>query len=518
MPPGTLASRAARGSVWLAGSAWLTKGLQTVVILASARALEPSDLGLLSVAALTVNVVVLQGLGLAAALTYRPDRVAEAARTALTLMLVAAVIASAALWFGAPAIAGFLQDDHATTLLRGFTLVITGSMAAGVPMALLDRNLDFRGRFLPEVVPALIGATLSIALLLAGVGVVGVLLGQIAQSVLTPLLLWLVGVRVLPGWDGVLAVELLRYGWKTTAAALLQIAVLNVDYILIARLLGPTPLGLYSLAFRICYVPYITLTYVINGVAFPYYCRLPSRIAIGRALSQVTGVLSVLTVPLFTLIVLFAGSVVALGDRWGPAALSLQLLAVYGMLLSIADTALDALKAAGRPALVVMARFAQLVGLASLILLTVSHGIAVVAFDQVVMAAALMVVSVMWAKRVAGVSISGLVRSILPAVSGAAVMVAVVLVLRRVSVVSDPHDVVAVVVPAAVGIAAYAAVVFGLAHRSLRHWWNQMRMGSSETPATQGGGVVCDVAADPTRSHSTVSRDAPAAGVRTVTS
>jgi O-antigen/teichoic acid export membrane protein len=485
MPPRSLASRAARGSVWLAGSAWVTKGLQMVVLIASARALDPSDLGLLSVVALTVNLIVLQGIGLAGALTYRPDRVAEAARTALTLMLMGAALASAALWFGAPGIADFLHDHHATALLRGFIIVVVGSMAAGVPMALLDRELDFRGRFLPEVVPALIGAVLSIALVLAGAGVTGILIGQIAQAWLTPLLLWLVGVRVVPGWDRALALDLLRYGWKMTAAALLQIAVLNTDYILIARLLGPTPLGLYSLAFRICYVPYITLTYVINGVAFPYYCRLPSRADIGRALGQVTGAVSVVTLPLFALIALFAGSVVTLGERWAPAIPSLRLLAVYGMLLSLADTALDALKAAGRPDLAVMARLLQLVGLASLILLTVSHGIAVVAADQIVMAAVLLGVSLRWAERVAGTSFGGLIRAVLPAVSGTAVMAAVVLALQRVGASPNPPGLLAVGVEASLGLAAYAAVVVGVAPGTLRQAWSQMRGGSAPTAVTQ---------------------------------
>jgi O-antigen/teichoic acid export membrane protein len=456
-----------------------------VVLVASARALDPSDLGLLSLVALTVNLIVLQGIGLAGALTYRPDRVAEAARTALTLMVMVAAVASAALWLGAPGIADFLHDRHATALLRGFIVVIVGSMAAGVPMALLDRELEFGRRFLPEVVPALVGAILSIALLLAGAGVTGILVGQIAQAWLTPLLLWMVGVRVIPGWDGALALDLMRYGWKMTAAALLQIAVLNVDYVLIARLLGPAPLGLYSLAFRICYVPYITLTYVINGVAFPYYCRLPSRSEIARALGRVMGAVSVMTLPLFTLIVLFAGSVVTLGDRWQPAILSLRLLAVYGILLSLADTALEALKAVGRPDLAMTARLLQLVGLASLILLTVTHGIAMVAADQIAMSAVLLGISLWWAARVAGMSVRRLIRALVPALTGSAAMAAVVLALQRVGGSSSPPGLVAVGIDAALGLAAYGAVVVVLTPGTLREAWSPIRRVPSPAAVTQ---------------------------------
>ena len=62
-----------------------------------------------------------------------------------------------------------------------------------------------------------------------------------------------------------------------SAADLVNLGLLNVDYIIIGHVLGPVSLGLYSLAYRICFMPYLAIAVVTNGAVFPYYCRLPSR-------------------------------------------------------------------------------------------------------------------------------------------------------------------------------------------------------------------------------------------------
>ena len=71
-----------------------------------------------------------------------------------------------------------------------------------------------------------------------------------------------------------MARQLVRYGGYLSAADLVNLGLLNVDYIIVGHVLGPVALGYYSLAYRICFMPYLSIAVVVNGAVFPYYCRL----------------------------------------------------------------------------------------------------------------------------------------------------------------------------------------------------------------------------------------------------
>jgi hypothetical protein len=313
----SLESRAARGGLWLALGTIASKGMQTLVLVVLARLLAPRQLGLLSIGALVVNVAgVVQELGVGDVLTYQARRVHDAARTALTLMVSGSLVITAACWFGAPYLARFLRAADGTGVIRGLSIVLPCYAAASVPMALLRRELDFRRRIVPDVVPAVAGGMVSIALAVAHYGVAALVAGQIVQGVLTPLVAWWVGRWVRPGWDRGLAREIVGYGRHVVGAEVLQLVLLNVDYTIVARVLGATALGLYSLAFRLCYLPFVNVSFVVNGAAFPYYCRLPSRDDLAPALTRVTGALAVTVTPVYALVALLAPHIEFLGEKW----------------------------------------------------------------------------------------------------------------------------------------------------------------------------------------------------------
>src|SRR5258707_7365643 len=123
--PGVTGRRtvAARGALWLSLSSWAARITQTVMLLVLARALVPSQFGILAVAALTYNVLMaLNHLGVSDALTYFKDRVEEATRTALSMVIVGGLVLLAATWALAPVIAHFFHSPQAHTVVAGFAL------------------------------------------------------------------------------------------------------------------------------------------------------------------------------------------------------------------------------------------------------------------------------------------------------------------------------------------------------------------------------------------------------------
>ncbi|MDQ1397625.1 MAG: hypothetical protein QOG64_2884, partial [Acidimicrobiaceae bacterium] len=445
-----LATRAARGTLWLALGAVVSKGVQTIVLVVVARILAPRDLGVLAIAALVVNTLqVLNDLGVTDALTFRKDRIEEAARTALTIMLGVGTVATVLAWLTAPWLARYFRAPDAVAVIRGFAVVLIMDSAATVPLALMERELDFRRRLLPDAVPALIGGAVTVALVIAGHGLAALVAGMIVQGVTSAVLAWAVGYRCWPGWDGGLAADILRFGTSVTGGSVVFLVLLNVDYLIVGRRLDSVALGVYSLAFRVCYLPYIAVAVVVNGAAFPFYCRLPSRRDVAEAVPTVAAAVVFLTVPLFAAAALLAPHVVVLGDKWSGAVAPIRLLAVYGEALSLALTAQVVLKAVGRPALMLASRLVHLVALAAALLVTVSHGLAAVAATQAAVAALVAIITTAVAVRLVGVGVGALVRPLLPPLWGVLAMAAVILGAGRVGVLAEVRS-----WPAAIALSA----------------------------------------------------------------
>jgi O-antigen/teichoic acid export membrane protein/SAM-dependent methyltransferase len=475
-PPAGSRTLAARGALWLSVGSWGAKGAQTVMLLVLARALAPSQFGILAIAALTYNVLqAVNQLGVGDALTYLQDRIDEASRTALSMVLVTGLILMGATWMLAPAIASFFHSPAATFVLRGFAVCLPFDAAAQVPIGRLTRSLRFSRRAVTDTVPSLIGAAVTIGVVVSGYPLIGLVAGQVAGSAANAAVAMLVGPRCLPGWSTVMARRLLRYGGYLSAADLVNLGLLNVDYIIVGHVLGPVALGLYSLAYRICFMPYLSIAFVANGAVFPYYCRLPSRQAIARTAENTVGLITALSIPWFASLVLFAGDIALLGSKWAPAAGAVRFLAVYGLFLSLILSALQVLKAVGRSDLVLLGRGLHLAILATVLIVTVRGGITVVALDQALVAGAMALVTGVWVVRRASLRPAALGRSVGLPFLAALAMAAVVLLLSRIPGLRATPSWTALLILGPLALAVFAATSLVVMPQLLRAGWAAMR-------------------------------------------
>ncbi len=422
----------ARGALWLSVSSWGAKGLQTLSLLVLARALAPAQFGILAIATITYQLMTsLNQLGLNDALVYMKDQIEKASRTALTILLAGGLILMAAMWELAPFIAAFFHISQATFVLRGFAVGLPFESIAQVPIGRLTRQLSFARRTVTDLSPSVAGAVVTISLVLTGHPLTGLVAGQITAAVACAVVANIVGPRCLPGWDTAIARRLLRYGGYLSAADVINLALLNVDYIIVGRVLGPVALGTYSLAYRLCYMPYLSIAFVANGAAFPYYCRLPSREGVARAAENLFFLINTMSIPWFIGLVLFADEIGLLGHKWAPATGAVRLLAVYALFLSMCLGALQVLKAVGRTDLVFAGRLLHLAMLTTALILTVRRGITIVALDQAVVAGVIVLVTSLWIVRYASLRPTALARSLcMPLLCGLGMILVVILLGR----------------------------------------------------------------------------------------
>jgi O-antigen/teichoic acid export membrane protein len=446
------------------------------VLLVLAKALAPEEFGILAIAALTYNILsAINELGMADALTYLPDRIEEATKTALSLVLAAGLALMAITWAFAPLIASFFHSPQATFVIRGFAVCLPFDASALVPIGRLTRALNFRRRAVTDSLPSVVGGLVTIAVVVAGYPLIGLVAGQIASSVANAVIAFLLGPRCWPGWDRVLARQLLNYGGYLTAANLINLGLLNVDYIVVGHVLGPVALGLYSLAYRICFMPYLAIAVVANGAVFPYYCRLPSREAIGRASESTISLINAVIIPWFAGLILFANYIVLLGSKWAPATGAVRFLAIYGFFLSLILSALQVLKAVGRANLVFVGRGLHLAALTAVLIGTVHAGITVVALDQALVAAGIAVVTCLWTVRYASVQLPALCRSVALPLLGVAGMIFAVFLARLIPGLSKSASWPSLLLLGSLAVVVFAAILLAVMPEPIRKGWAALR-------------------------------------------
>ncbi len=400
----TLGTRAVRGSLWLGAVNLVSKSSQMLVTLVLAALLTEGQLGAVALAVALVNLgQVVQSIGVYDVIgrTARDPR--RMAGTVLTLSVGAGLVLAVVLVAVAGPLTVLLGTPDAAGLVRLAALGLPFSAAGGVQLGLMHRELDFRRRLLPDGGGAVLGAALTVVLAACGAGPVSLVLGLLATAVAQPLLGVVVRGGVRPCWDAGAAREALRWVAVVGPAAVVGALLVNLDYLAVGHELGPAAVGVYSLAYRLAWVPYIMVAVVLGAVAFPVFTRLrregrpltPAVVRFTRAVLVVTG-------GLYAGLAVLADRVVLLGDRWAGAAGPLVLLSGYGVGICLLQIWYQAVKATGHVRRYLALETTHLALLAAGLVLFTHAGIEAVAAVQ--LAAAWLVVPL--ARRVlAGVGV-----------------------------------------------------------------------------------------------------------------
>ena len=328
------------GIAWTGVVKWSVQIVTWGSTIVVARLLTPEDYGLVGMASLYLGYVTrISEFGLGTTiLTLREldDRqVAQMNSVALMLGAVGILLSCLAAiplgdFFNAPALPLIVVVMSVSFLITAFSTV---------PMALLQRDLQFKLLALVDGGKALLTAVATIVLAWLGFRywalVVGGLLG-------TALATGVVVIRRPHGfaWPKVQALKRalsfsrdilvgrLAWYWYTTA-----------DFLVAGRVLGKAPLGAYNFAWTLATMIPAKVTDLVSKVTPAFFSAVQDdRAALRRYLLTLTEGIALLTFPATVGMALVAEDFVALalGDQWMGAVAPLQILAVYAGIRSIA--------------------------------------------------------------------------------------------------------------------------------------------------------------------------------------
>ena len=328
-------------------------GSTRLVVLA--RLLDPVDFGQAAAALAVVGAVdATTGIGTEVALLQARLQRPPVLSAALVLGIGRGALLGLAVAATSPFTAAFFRDASLAPLIACAGLCTLARGVNNPGTALLASHLRFKRLSTLDVVDAVVGLTLGIVLALAGAGawalVVSTVAGLTARS--------LVSYAVAPRFDLTIPARadisaLASFGRWVAGASLLHYIAVRGDQILVGRLLGSGPLGLYSVSHRLSEAPMFALSEISRVVVAPYLSRVADdRTRLRRGFVWSLSAVAAASFGLCVVLAVFAPQLLALafGPAWTPAAPAARLIAVATALRVVVQMVAWLAYAANEPA------------------------------------------------------------------------------------------------------------------------------------------------------------------------
>ncbi len=338
---GSVKARVIRSGIWVGAASVCGSILDVVRSVALARLLSPEMFGLMGLAGIAIRAVeTVTRPGVAQALIARQRPFEEAAATAFTLLALRGLLLALVLAALAPWVASFYEVEILESMIQVLAAVFVIGGLANINTIALQKELDFRRLTYLGLATTVLGTLVVVPLAYWLRSVWALVIGQIASAGLGTLLsYYFVAGRPRLAWNAEIARELFRYGKFITGSSLVLFIALELDSAVIGKMLGVEQLGFYALAFTVANLATTNLSKIASSIMMPAYSKLQDdKPALRRAYLRTLSLVMLVVLPATLGLILMADAIVVVvyGAKWLPAALPLKLLAIFGLVRSLA--------------------------------------------------------------------------------------------------------------------------------------------------------------------------------------
>lgn len=374
IPEGDLATQTIRSGFWEGVINVSDRLLQLLVLVVLARLLAPEDFGLMGIALLTMGALNrFSQLGVNQALIYnRDENIDRYLNTVWTLKLGRGILLAAVAVAGAPFVASFFGEPRVTDLVRFMALPLLVDALTNPGTVYFVKDLQFHKKFVYKMSYGLANFCVALGFALVYENVWALAFGFLAAKVAQTIASYRIhSFRPYPRFNASLARELIGYGKWITGTNIIYFFIQEGDDLVIGWLVSATALGFYQMAYRIGNAPSTEVADVIGNVIYSTFSKLQDNTGVLRdAFVRTVQITSLVSFPMTIGIVVVSPVFVrgVLGEQWLPMVTTMQVLALYGLLLSLTVSFHRLWKALGRPDLVTKIGVLRLVGMAIVII------------------------------------------------------------------------------------------------------------------------------------------------------
>jgi PST family polysaccharide transporter len=341
-------------------------------------------------------------------------------------MVTSAIFAWLMIFFAEP-IGAILGSGLAANPIRIMAIAVLLVGLFAVPGAQLAREFKQGKLFIANIVSFVPQNAALIILAKFGSGAMAFAWSRIiGQAIVGAFIIGYTNRTYWPGLTRKALSVLVKFGIPLASANFINFILVNVDYALIGRLLGPIELGVYVLAFNIASWSSSLLGNVINSVAMPAFSRVKHDAALLKgAISRAVRLVALVVMPMCSMTVALAKPLVitVYSEKWAASASALSVLALYGAVSIMCVLFANMLGGLGKSRSLLIVQLIWLGTLAPAMVIGVHQDrIVGAAIAHVVVILPIVLPCYLYAlKQTAGVHVTTLVKDMLPAVLAAIV-------------------------------------------------------------------------------------------------
>jgi len=264
------------GSFAVVVSQGLTVALSLTSAVVLARLLTPYDYGILGMVMVFVNFLYLfKDIGLSQATIQQDEITSPQVSTLFWINALISLLLGLIMVATAPLVARFYKTPELTAVMAMLALVFVLEGLTIQHHALLKRHLKFTALAIVEVTGRVSHLVVAIIMALMGFRY-WALVGGLLARILIMLFLTYIVIPWIPGrmQKGAGVRNMLKFGAHLTTGHVLSYLARNLDGVLIGRMLGAVPLGLYNKAYSLLMQPLNQIRYPVTSMALPVLSSL----------------------------------------------------------------------------------------------------------------------------------------------------------------------------------------------------------------------------------------------------
>lgn len=332
---GQIGRRTVKGLIWLMGARVLNQVVALGIIALLARLLSKADFGIIGMATtITSFILIFTDFGTGMAIVQAPSLSDEQLSTIYWFNIVIGGILSLITILISPLVARFYNQPQLMLILSILGLGFLLNSFGVVFDALFRRRFEFSTLVKINIISTILAGIIAVVSALFGVGVWSLVIQLLTQYLINGVLLW-----IRSSWHPKLRwkrddlTHIINFSLNLTGFNIVNYFARNTDYLLIGKLLGAEPLGLYTLAYRIMLLPVSNLSSIASQALYPAFSRLQSdKDRLSEAYLKSVRYIALITFPLMAGISLLSREVITIvyGSDWEGAILPLTYLALVG--------------------------------------------------------------------------------------------------------------------------------------------------------------------------------------------
>lgn len=331
------------GALWIYFQGGVSSIIQFATGIILARILEPSDFGVFyAVVAFTSLLLLQTQFGIPESLIRSKNVTPAQWNSAFWFMQGIALLCVLAIAGLSSWLQGYYDDNRFTTIIWLMSITILLAPISAICGTWLRRDMDYKTVSRITIIVGLVAVVISISCALLGFGPFSMVIAGIVSGIISAIL-FVRNAPWRPSWpvDIYSIGSILSYGWRIHLNGSLSLTARKVDNMLVGSLAGISSLGIYNRALSTAQMPVTEITGRLYQLFFSGLSRIQDDMA--HTISMYKKVLCAMTNAAFPFLLVFIfapeGFINFLyGEKWLPAALPLQILAIGSMPFVIAVT------------------------------------------------------------------------------------------------------------------------------------------------------------------------------------